>query len=255
MLRVLCKFGFGPTFCRWIEILYISAYSRIFINGTLSSPVYLKRGVSQGCPLSPLLYILISEVLSTQVRNCKEIEGFLLPGAGGLQYKISQYADDATCILKSESALHSLIKIVQVYEAGSGAKLNTTKTRAMRFGRWRANDAMPFGLKWVTKMRILGVFFSNGLLNVDSDNWKSKLDKLSSVLGLWSRRDLSFLGRAMIVNVLGASHLWHVAKFLPPPSWVTKRYDSIVWPFIWKGQMENVSRERCCAPIDRGGLN
>ena len=255
MLRVLRKFGFGPSFCRWVEIFYANAYSRILVNGSLSSPVYLKRGVRQGCPLSPLLYVLISEVLSVQVRNCKEIEGFLLPGAGGLQSKISQYADDATCILKSETSLCNLLKIVENYELGSGAKLNTAKTEAMWLGRWRANSATPFGLKWVTKMRILGVFFSNGLLRVDNDNWKPKLDKLSSVLGLWSQRDLSFIGRAMIVNVLGASRLWHVAKILPPPSWVSERFNSIVWPFIWKGRMENVSRERCCAPVKHGGLN
>ena len=64
-----------------------------------------------------------------------------------------------------------------------------------------ANGASPFGLKWVKKLRILGVYFSNGLLDVDTDNWKPKLDKLKQVLGLWSKRDLSFLGRGMILNV------------------------------------------------------
>lgn len=54
-------------------------------------------------------------------------------------------------------------------------------------------------------MRMLGVYFSNGLLSVDKDNWKSKLDKLKSVLNLWSSRELSFIGRAMILNVLHAS--------------------------------------------------
>ena len=155
---VLGKFGFSPCFCRWVEIFYANAFSRIFVNGVLSLPVYLKRGVRQGCPLSPLLYVLISEVLSTQIRNCSEIEGFLLPGAGGLQSKISQYADDATCILKSERSLHHLLKIVGKYESGSGAKLSTVKTEAMWLGRWRANGARPFGLKWVSKLRVLGFF-------------------------------------------------------------------------------------------------
>ena len=50
----------------------------------------------QGCPLSPLLYVLVSEVLSTQIHDAPEIIGFHLPGAGGLHFKISQYADEAT---------------------------------------------------------------------------------------------------------------------------------------------------------------
>ena len=84
LMRTLAKFGFGPTFCHWVGIFYNNVFSRIIVNGRLSCPVFLERGVRQGCPLSPLLYVLISEVLSTQIRKCSDIEGFLLPGAGGL---------------------------------------------------------------------------------------------------------------------------------------------------------------------------
>lgn len=255
LLRTLSKFGFGPVFCQWVQLFYNNVFSRIICNGHLSRPVYLGRGVRQGCPLSPLLYVLISEVLSTQIRKCKEIEGFRLPGAGGLHFKISQYADDATNFVKDEKSLRSLLHVVHKYEMGSGAKLNTSKSEAMWLGRWRANGATPYGLRWVNKMRILGVFFSNGLACVEGDNWKSKLDKLSSVLNLWSSRELSFIGRSMIINILGASRFWHVAKVLSPPKWVVASYKSIVWPFLWKGKMECVSRVRCCASVCKGGLN
>lgn len=101
--------------------------------------------------------------------NCKDIEGFLLPGAGGLQFKISQYADDATCILKSEKSLCHVLNVVGKFELGSGAKLNTSKSKAMWLRRWRGKRDTSFGLKWVTKIRILGVFFSSGLVSVDED--------------------------------------------------------------------------------------
>ena len=65
----------------------------------------------------------------------------------------------------------------------------------------------------------------------------------------------TFIGRSMILNVLGASRFWHVAKVLIPPNWVLDSYKSITWPFIWKGKMETISRERCCAPVSKGGLN
>lgn len=120
-------------------------------------------------------------ILSTQIRKCMYIEGFPLPGTGGLQYKISQYADDATSILKSERSLSSLLEVIHKFELGSGAKSNTSKSEEMWLGRWRARGDTPFGLKWVNKMRILGVFFSNGLVSVDDDNWRTKLDKLSSL--------------------------------------------------------------------------
>ena len=137
MLRVLHKFGFGPSFCYWVEIFYVHAFSHILINGALSSPVYLRRGVRQGCPLPPLPYVLVSEVLSTQIHKCKGIQGFLLRGAGGLNFKISQYADDATSVLKSEDSLTHMLHVVHNVELGSGAKLITSKSEAMWLGRWR----------------------------------------------------------------------------------------------------------------------
>ena len=92
LMRVLSKFGFGPMFCGWVSLFY-NVSSRVICNGKLTCPIFLGSGVRQGCPLSLLLYVLVSEVLSTQIRNCKAIEGFRLPGAGGLQFKISQYAE------------------------------------------------------------------------------------------------------------------------------------------------------------------
>lgn len=255
LMHVLSKFGFGPSFCGWVSLFYTNVFSHIICNGQLSSPVFLQRGVRQGCPLSPLLYVLVSEVLSTQIHKCKEIEGFRLPGAGGLQCKVSQYADEATNFLKTERSLFLLLQIVHRYEKGSGAKLNTARSEAMWLGRWRDNGATPYGLKWVNKMIIVGVYFSNGLLSVEQDNWKPKLDKLKSVLNLWSSRELSFIAHAMILNVVGASHCWHVAKILAPPVWVIDSYKSTTWPFIWKGKMECISRERLCTPLSKGGLN
>ena len=105
LMRVLLKFGFGPCFRGWVSLFYKNVFSRIICNGSLSAPVFLGRGVRQGCPLSPLLYVLLSEVLSNQIRKCRDIEGFRLPGAGGLQFKVSQYADEATLFVKTERSL------------------------------------------------------------------------------------------------------------------------------------------------------
>ena len=130
------------------------------------------------------------------------------------------------------------MQVVEKYERGSGAKLNTSKSEAIWLGRWRYNGASPFRFNWVSKLRILGVYFSNGLVLVESENWRTKLDKLESVLNLWKQRELSFVGRALIVNVLGVSRFYHVAKIISPPNWVCERLKRLVWSFIWKGRME-----------------
>ena len=64
LLRLLRHFGFGPDFCRWISLLYNGAFMRVLVNGFLSDKIVLRRGVRQGDPLSPMLYILCVEVLA-----------------------------------------------------------------------------------------------------------------------------------------------------------------------------------------------
>lgn len=67
------------------------------------------------------------------------------------------------------------------------------------------NGVIFYGFRWVNKMRIFGVFFSNGFVCVEGDNWKLKLDKFSFVFNLWSFREFFFIGRFMIINILGVS--------------------------------------------------
>ena len=64
LLQLLEVYGFGPDFCRWLTTLYDDAFMQIIINDRLSSKVCLQRGVRQGDPLSPLLYVICIEVLA-----------------------------------------------------------------------------------------------------------------------------------------------------------------------------------------------
>ena len=89
---------------------------QVLVNDFLSDPIRLARGVRQGDALSPMLHILCVEVLACKIRATKEIEGFLLPGAGGLQSKVSQYADDTTAFVKNERSLIALFEAISHFE-------------------------------------------------------------------------------------------------------------------------------------------
>jgi len=91
--NLLTRFGFGPSFCNWVNTFCKDANMRVIVNEWLTEPILLSRGVRQGESLSPMLYILCVETLACKIRLCSEIEGFLLLGAKGFQYKVGIYAD------------------------------------------------------------------------------------------------------------------------------------------------------------------
>ena len=129
------------------------------MNNWLTERISLERGVRQGDPLSPLLYVLCSKVLAILIRGSPRIEGFLLLGSGDLQAKVRLYADDTTLLLKDSRSLASLFELIDLFEKGTGAKLNRSKTEAMWLEAWKFCNDEPHGLTWVRKMKILGVVF------------------------------------------------------------------------------------------------
>ena len=252
LLNLLELFGFGPWFRACIATLYKGAYMQILVNDFLSNPVPLMRGVRQGDALSPMLYILCVEVLACKIRITPEIEGFLLPGSGGKQFKVSQYADDTTAFVKDERSLHLLFNVIHTFEAGSGAKLNRTKTEALWLGAWSNRQDRPLGLSWVKKTKILGVVF--GPDNTDRENWEPRISKLDKCLHSCKGRSLSLNGKVLILNILGPSKLFFLASVLTPPQWVYDRINQLTWPVLWGSRVETVVRRSLICSITDGGL-
>ena len=252
LLELLEVYGFGPDFCRWVSTLYNNAFMQIIINDRLSSKVPLNRGVRQGDPLSPLLYVLCVEVLALLIRRSPDIEGFLLPGADGLQARARLYANDVFAVLKNLKSLETLLSSIDLYENGTGARLNKSKNEAMWLGAWRSRSDEPLGLTWVEKMKVLGIFF--GTVPVELDNWMPKVNKLEKALNLWKARSLSLLGKGLIINTLGFSKLLYLARVLLVPPWVFARINTTVWPFLWGCRMETLARNTCHLKVKDGGI-
>ena len=68
------------------------------------------------------------------------------------------------------------------------------------------------------------------------ENWEPRLSKLDNILNMWKTRALSFIGKALIVNVLGISKLMHVARVLIPPRWVLDKLNKFNLVFLYGEQ-------------------
>lgn len=100
------KFGFGPGFVKWVKILYSNPKATVISNAITSSFFFfffnLSRSTHQGCPLNPLLFILVLEPLASKTSEDQRFKGVF---AREREHKLLLYADD---ILLLDKTLHTL---------------------------------------------------------------------------------------------------------------------------------------------------
>lgn len=105
LIEVLQHRGFGPTWITWIQKWLLSSQSCISVNGELTPYFYCKRGVRQGDPLSPFLFILAADTLSrifTKGREWQVLKGLGPPCQNNQALTICHYADDTIIFLEAE---------------------------------------------------------------------------------------------------------------------------------------------------------
>lgn len=253
LIRTLETLGFGPSFIRWVRTFYHKVESSVQVNGFLTPFFQLSRGVRQGCPLSPLLYVISAEVLACNIRACPRIKGFPLPGSPPATSVINQYADDTTLTLVSDDSIKAAFKIYGLYESASGAKLNQTKSKGLWLGPWSGRTDPPVQLLWTSiKIPCLGVWIGPGVTH--GDNWGKRLGSLNTVFDLWQQRCLSYQGKALVANALALSGLWYTATVCCLPPNLLKEAQASVFKFFWSGKKELVRRASIVLGKPAGGF-
>ena len=104
-------------------------------NGHRGEFFELRSGVAQGCPASPILFLLITEGLTRLVNDDQELKGITVQDH---TFKISQFADYTVFLLKDFTAIRRMWHIITtIYEPATGMKVNVSKTEGLRLGKLR----------------------------------------------------------------------------------------------------------------------
>ena len=114
-------------------MLLKDAKTCIKTNGHISNYFKITRSARQGCPISPLLYILQIEPLACTLRKDKEVKGITLPNNS--EVKVSIFADDTQLFLKDELSIINSMNILSTFEEASGSKINLRKTIGIYIGK------------------------------------------------------------------------------------------------------------------------
>ena len=254
--KTLRYFNFGPSLIKWIKVFYCNIESCILNNGWTSNFFQLSRGVRQGCPLSPYIFILSVEVMAEAIRRRKEIVGIIV---NGKEIKLSQYADDTTLILDgSEQSVKEAVKLLESFGDASGLRLNSSKTEALWIGS-KANCDLKLcpekDFKWPKKkVKALGVWLSTDPDITISQNYKDKLERIKATLGCWKFRRLSLLGKVLILKSLITSQLVYILSPLQSSPEAIKEINSIFYNFLWNGKGDKIKRNVMINDYSQGGL-
>jgi hypothetical protein len=222
---------------RWVQLLLSDTRAYTVVHGHVSKAQTWQAGVRQGCPLSPLLYLLVEEALACWLRQCPEL-GVLVAN----QRHVSQHhADDTKVFLSSmqPELVQSLVVRLDAFALASGQRINIAKSCVVPLGtmppplQLRRLGWVPSRL-WHTRSawaspspRLLPS--SSSLLDEKgcAGNGASQLwpppqpsvvwdTRLSSVERLCSRMlglDLSAMGRGLGTTGYAAAQVWYHAEF------------------------------------------
>lgn len=111
LLQTLSRVGFGNFFCRSIKMLYTNCNSSIRLSSGTSPRFSLRRGVRQGCPISPYLFLIATELLNIHIRE-SSLKGISIENT---EVVISQLADDTVLFLKDASQIATAIEILEPF--------------------------------------------------------------------------------------------------------------------------------------------
>ena len=246
--------GFGYSFISWFRLLYSDIRSAVLVNGYHSDFFKPSRGVRQGCPLSPLLYVISIEVLAANLRAHPDIIGLSVPFSPDPLSVSSLYADDTSVVVSSDEGITAVFDTYSRFETGTGAKLNLEKCFGLWLGPWISRTSGPVAIEWSTeKIKVLGVVIGN--VDVSYFNWKPRIEAVERCLNSWRCRHLSFQRKALIVNALALSRVWYVASFIPMPLWVDNELNSLIFNFFWSGKKDLVSRTVTIHSKSDGGFS
>lgn len=262
--HMLLKLGFCEQWRLWMKQCISSATISILINGSPTREIQLSRGLRQGDPLSPLLFLVAAEGLSGLISRAIDtqlLEGFEI-GNNNVMVSHLQYADDTLLIFTpTENNIWSAKALLHLFALCSGLKINFKKSTFISINvdeLFVRTATLSLNCKsGCAPFKHLGI--PVGANPRRKQTWLPVIDSFKKKLSSWAFKFLSFGGRVVLLkSVLSSLPIYFFSFYLAPIS-IIKKLTSMQIKFLWGGDLETnktawVKWELICKPIEHGGL-
>lgn len=263
LLDILRHMGFSHRWLNWISLVLSTASTRIIVNGSPGQRICHARGLSQGDPLSPLLFVLVMEALNAMVRLADR-EGLLQPlGSDRLKERVYLYADDVVMFLApTQQDLVAANTILQLFGAASGLRTNADKCliSPIQCDLDRTVTILNFfpGKLQAFPCKYLGIPLSRTRLK--KTELQPIIDKISADIPTWKAKMMTKAGRTVLVKVKLSAIPIHTTIAVALSKWAIDCIDKRRRAFLWSGT-DSASGGQCLLawpkgrrPVDLGGL-
>jgi len=261
---LMLKLGFPYKFVNWVMACITTASYTFNVNGDLTSPFQAKKGLRQGDPISPYLFVICMEYLNRCLMQLKENSEFRYhPRCKRLHLMHICFVDDLLLFSRGDvGSVTQLFEAFNLFSAASGLKANQSKS-SIYFGGVALNvqEAIltKFGLtKGELTFKYLRVPLSSKKLTVMQ--CQPLVKKIISRIENWSSKLLSYAGRLQLIKsvLFGVQTYWSQVFALPQK--VLKLIQTACRVFLWTGKSGTSKRaliawEHIYLPKSVGGWN
>ena len=187
MIKTLQKMGIEGTYLNIVKVTYDKPTANIILNGEKLKAFPLKLGTRRRCPLLPLLFNIVLEVLATAIREEKEIKGIQIRKE---EVKLSLFVDDMIPYIENPKvSIRKLLELISEFSKVAGYKINTWEPLAFLYtnnekSEREIKESIPFTIA-TKRIKHLGINSPKEIKELYTENYKTLMKEIKDDLNRW----------------------------------------------------------------------